>query len=262
VFHYRVFLWTASVVERALYGRARVRTVMAVSGGTRSELIHYYGVDAARITVVPNAADDRVRMSPPARLRARAEVRREHQIPESARVVLFLAAGDWKRKGLLLVLQALATLADPTVRLLVVGEDDIAYYRGQAARLGIECGVCFAGFTDAVERYYATADVFVYPSRYEAFSLVTLEAAAAGLPLLLTRVNGVDELLRPGKNGFLVEPDADDIAAKLRLLLSTPVRLEQMAAAARSSSQRFTRAAVLRQTLRLCRGVAGAEAVA
>lgn len=260
--HYRAFLWTASVIERGLYRRARLRTVMAVSGGTRAELIHHYGIDAARITVVPNAADDRVRISPPARRRVRAEVRREHQIPDRARVLLFVAAGDWKRKGLLLVFQALATLADPTVRLLVVGRDDVAYYRAQAVRLGIEAGVSFTGFTDAIERYYAAADIFVYPSRYEAFSLVTLEAAAAGLPLLLTRVNGVDELLRPGENGLLIEPDADDIARKLRLLLSNPVRLEQMAAAARSSSQSFTRDAVVTRTLSLFRSVVAADAEA
>jgi UDP-glucose:(heptosyl)LPS alpha-1,3-glucosyltransferase len=255
--HYRAFLWTASKVEQLMYRKRRTRAIMAVSRGTRADLVHHYRVDPARVTVVPNAADDRVRLNPNERLRRRGEVRARHQVPDTARVLLFVAAGDWKRKGLLLVVQALAILADPSVHLMVVGKDDVAYYQTEARRLGIDARVHFAGFTPEVENYYAAADVFVYPSRYEAFSLVTLEAVAAGLPLLVTRINGVEELLRQGENGFLVRPDPEDIAAGLRFILADASRLEDMSAAARASSLRFTRSSVLEQTLRLGSSLTG-----
>ncbi len=250
--HYRSFLWVASRIEGHLYRRPGTRSVIAVSEGTRAELIRQYGANPDQVTVVPNAADDRVRLPMPVRQRRRREIRAWHRIPDQAGVLLFVAAGDWKRKGLLLVLQAMALLDDAQAHLLVVGHDDLAFYRAEAHRLGVASRVHFAGATRSIEGYYAAADIFVYPSRYEAFSLVTLEAAAAGLPLVMTRINGAAELLRPGENGFLVRPDVEDIADRLRLLLGDASMLEYMAAAARASARRFTRAAVAEQVLRVC----------
>jgi UDP-glucose:(heptosyl)LPS alpha-1,3-glucosyltransferase len=250
--HYRTFLWVASRIERHLYRRRKARSVIAVSEGTRAELIRQYGAHPGQVTVVPNAADDRVRLPLPVRQRRRREIRAWHRIPDQAGVLLFVAAGDWKRKGLLLVLQAMALLDDPKTHLLVVGHDDLALYKSEAQRLGIGPRAHFAGSTRSIEGYYAAADIFVYPSRYEAFSLVTLEAAAAGLPLVMTRINGAAELLRQGENGFLVRPDAHDIADRLRLLLGDASLLEYMGAAARASARRFTRAAVMEQVLRVC----------
>jgi UDP-glucose:(heptosyl)LPS alpha-1,3-glucosyltransferase len=251
VFHYRAFLWMASLMERLIYRRPGLQAVMAVSGGTRAELIKEYAVDPDKIVVTANPADDVVRLDPRQRSVLRREVRARHGIPESDRVLLFVAAGDWKRKGLLLALRAIALLENPSVHLLVVGRDDIDFYGREAQALGLT-SVHFAGFQSKIEGYYAAADVFVYPSSYEAFSLVTLEAAAGGLPLIVTRINGTDELLRDGENGYLVRPEPADIAAKLRRLLADPSRLEWMSAAARASSRRFTRSAVLDQTLDLC----------
>jgi len=253
--HYRAFLWVASQIERYIYSRPRIRAIIAVSEAVKAELVRYYSVDPARITVIPNAADESVRLSPELRLRYRRETRAEFMVPEDAAVLLFVAAGDWKRKGLLHVLHALAILADPAIHLLVVGRDDIGFYQGQAARLRLHGPVHFCGFRNDIERYYAAADAFVYPSHYEAFSLVTLEAAAAGLPLIVTNINGTAELLRDGENGFLVTADPADIAAKVRVILENPSRLKRMSAAARAASRRFTRSAVLEQTVNLCSSI-------
>jgi UDP-glucose:(heptosyl)LPS alpha-1,3-glucosyltransferase len=133
-----------------------------------------------------------------------------------------------------------------------VGSEDIGFYRNEALRLGRQEYVHFCGFSAEIERYYAAADIFVYPSHYEAFSLVTLEAAAAGLPLITTRINGSEELVREGENGFFVQPDADDIAAKLRYLLRDTILQQRMSAAARISSLSYTRSAVLERILALC----------
>ncbi len=253
--HYRTFLWVASQIERHIYSDSDIKAIIAVSDAVKAELVRYYGVDPARVTVIPNAADESVRLSPDLRLRHRREIRAECSVPEDAAVLLFVAAGDWKRKGLLHVLHALAILADPAIHLLVVGREDIGFYQGQAARLGLHGTVHFCGFRNDIERYYAAADAFVYPSHYEAFSLVTLEAAAAGLPLIVTNINGTAELLRDGENGFLVAADPADIAAKVRLILEDPARLKRMSAAAQAASRRFTRSAVLEQTLNLCSSV-------
>ena len=63
--------------------------------------------------------------------------------------------------------------------------------------------------------YLAAADAFVFPSGYEPFGLAMLEAGACGLPLIVTRTEGSDELVRQGENGFVVEREPAAIAAVL-----------------------------------------------
>jgi UDP-glucose:(heptosyl)LPS alpha-1,3-glucosyltransferase len=225
-------------------------------------LVRQYGVTPARIAVVSNAADDRMRMPEPARQQSRREIRAEQAIPPDAVALIFVGAGDWKRKGLLAVLRALAELADPQVHLLVVGREDLPFYEAECDRLGVRAVVHFCGFTSQVEHYYAAADIFVYPSQYEAFSLVTLEAAASGLPLVVTRINGTEELVRDGENGLFVEARPDDIAAKLQVLVRDPRLRERLADGARRSSRQFSRAVVLEQTRALLAGFSSVPAEA
>lgn len=236
--HYRIFLRCAAATERVLYRRP---AVIAVSRGVQDELAVHYGVEPERVAVVPNAVDERVRLPTSERRRIRDEVRAAHAIPAGTTVLLFVAAGDWKRKGLLEVIEALALLPELPVHLLVVGQDDVEQYRGHAARSAVERRVTFCGFSTTAERYYAAADIFVYPSAYEAFSLVSLEAAGAGLPLVVTRINGTEDLVRDGETGFFVERDPADIAAKVRLLVEDKRLRRRMAASARERSMAFSR---------------------
>lgn len=83
------------------------------------------------------------------------------------------------------------------------------------------------------------------PPAFEALSLVSLEAAGAGLPPVVTRINGTDELVEDGRNGFFVEPNAADIAAKVRCLVESPDLRQRMSAEALVRSRAFTREAVL-----------------
>ncbi len=260
--HYRLFLTTAARVEGAVYRSASLKAVLAVSTGTKAELVRHHLVQPAKVIVVPNAVDERVRIPAADRQRCRREIRERYGIPETAMVLLFVAAGDWKRKGLLLVVKALALLADPRVHLLVLGREDIAFYREEARRAGCAETVHFAGFTPAIERHYAAADIFVYPSRYEAFSLVSLEAAAAGLPLVVTRINGTEDLVREGENGLFVQLDEQDIAAKLRALRTDAALVAHLSAGARRSSLLYTRSAVVERTLDVCASLLPAEVAA
>jgi UDP-glucose:(heptosyl)LPS alpha-1,3-glucosyltransferase len=81
---------------------------------------------------------------------------------------------------------------------------------------------------------YAAGDAFVLPTAYEAFPLVSLEAAASGLPLLVTRVSGIEDLLRDGFCGWFVAREPRDIARRLNELGSNQALAVRMAAAARA----------------------------
>ena len=82
--------------------------------------------------------------------------------------------------------------------------------------------VHWLGVVSDVQAVFKLADAFVLPSSYETFSLVTFEAAASGLPVLATAVNGVRELIRDGENGFLIDIEPAGIAARLNG--SPPIR--------------------------------------
>ena len=99
-----------------------------------------------------------------------------------------MALGQFERKGLPLLMQALATAGLDPVKLIVVGgeADLLARYREQAEKLDIGDRVKFVGMQSDVRPFLWCSDVFVFPSLYETFSLVTYEAAAAGLPIVVS----------------------------------------------------------------------------
>jgi glycosyltransferase involved in cell wall biosynthesis len=101
--------------------------------------------------------------------------------------------------------------------------------------------VSWLGVTEDVGLIYALADAFVLPTSYETFSLVTFEAAASGLPILATAVNGVSELVQEGENGFVIDPEPRGIAERLGRLAGDPELRERLGSNARRSALRFGR---------------------
>jgi glycosyltransferase involved in cell wall biosynthesis len=95
----------------------------------------------------------------------------------------------------------------PGATLLVLGEGpDGASLRRQAVALGVAGSVDFRGLRKDVAPHYAAADLFVLPSRYEGLPNVMLEAMAAGLPVIASRVSGTEDAIEDGRNGLLVPP--------------------------------------------------------
>lgn len=221
-------------MEHWCYRPSRTRMLVGPSEGVVNDLARFFAGARERSRVIHNGIDrQRFCMQSSDE---RVEVRREVGIPSQAFVAIFVG-GDWKRKGLAKVIEAIAFT--PDCYLLVVGDGDRASFQGQAERCGVGTRVKFAGTRHDVERMYGAADVFVFPSEYEVASLVTYEAAASGLPLLVSRINGTDELITEGENGWFVA-SAHDIARHLTQLSQDPELRDLMACAARRSSESYT----------------------
>jgi glycosyltransferase involved in cell wall biosynthesis len=225
-----------AVIERRLV--RRVRVIVVPSEGLGRDFVRIYPGVANKITVIPNTVDlDHFRQPNDFDRRG---FRQLMDTDDGHTVFVFVALGHFERKGLPVLLEALAAddLEFEPARLWVVGGSPglVAEYRDRAERLGIADRVRFAGRTDDVRPFLWSANAFILPSHYEAFSAALLEAAAAGLPAIATRISGSEEVLQDGVNGFEVDLSVVGIAAGLRRFLQLDADgREAMRRAARES---------------------------
>lgn len=176
---------------------------------------------------------------------ARERVRAEHGIPTDAVVVLFLGRLNTD-KGLREMAEAMLLLDQrfPALHWLIVGPDEggmIEHILSVAGPLGER--LHFQGFTREPEAYMAAADIFCLPSYREGFGSSVLEAAAAGVPSVATRIYGLTDAVEDGVSGLLVPPArVPELADALQRLLDDGELRAVMAQAARVRAlQRFSR---------------------
>jgi glycosyltransferase involved in cell wall biosynthesis len=101
--------------------------------------------------------------------------------------------------------QVISSLDD--AHLLIAGDGPLHdELREQTTHSGIQDHVSFVGSVSPIEPYYATADVFVLPSREEGLPITLLEAMAAELPVVATDIPGISEVVQEGKTDHLVPP--------------------------------------------------------
>lgn len=243
--------WLSRWAERWCYRPARVEQLVTVSRGAAEELKRCFPSLAKRTTVIPNAVDHEEFRPDPDDGR---EPFPEDLEPDRDRLTALFVGGDWQRKGLRFAIEAVARQS--RWQLVVIGDGDRTRYEEHAASLGARDRVRFVSSSRDVVPLYQMADAFICPSAYETFSLATHEAAACGLPLLATRVSGIEDLLENGVNGWFVHADGEDIAHRLEALASDPSLRRAMGAAAREASQRYSWDAVAREYSDLYRGFA------
>ena len=220
-------------MELLVYPRAR--QVIVPSRGLARDLHEAFPAIASRVTVLPNPINLQ-RLALPAEF-DRAAFRRGLNLEDGDIVGLFVALGQFERKGLPLVLQALRGM--DAFKLVVVGgeADLIARYQQIAAGYGVGSQVRLVGMQSDVRPFLWGSDVFVFPSLYETFSLVTYEAAAAGLPIVASQLYGVEDLLVDGENGFLVETTVDGVRRGLeRFFELSPATRQAMGQRARTAA--------------------------
>lgn len=192
-------------------------------------------------------------------------LRRELGLKEGQRLVL--AVGRLSReKGHADLVEALGELRrlSPALdfRLLVVGEGpERARVEQAAGAWGVEGRLVFAGHREDVRPFYALADALALPSHSEGSPLVLLEAMAAGLPVVATRVGGVPEMVTDGESALLVEPrDARGMAAALeRVLVDEGLARRLAANASARAAEHFSPEAQVRSLVEIYSSLLGGE---
>jgi len=173
------------------------------------------------------------------------ELRRRIGLGPEEKLILFVGRLV-EEKDIDVLLRAAAMLEERGIafRLAFVGDGPMA---AEIARRKPDA--LLPGFLhgEDLSRWYASSDVFAFPSTTETFGNVILEAGASGLPVVCCRSGGPIDLVRPGETGFLAEPgDASGFATALERLLASPEEARRMGRAGRRYAARFDWQAVNR----------------
>lgn len=239
----RIARWIANQYN-AFWERIAFRAAKCVvvpSRGLASELESTYPFLAGRVITIPNPVDVAAFTRPHDFDRAATLARLG--LVAATPILCFAALGDFSRKGLDLIFEALSGMNDRSIRLLVVGgsPSEIAEFSTHAISRGIDRQVLFVGFQHDVRPFFWLADLFVFPSSYETFALVVIQAMAAGVPVVVTRVHGVEDYALEGKTAWFVERNAHALREGIVAALRDRAKLAATGEAARHSVERFDR---------------------
>lgn len=214
--------------DRACAGLADVW--VANSRAAAGDLRQALGLRDAAVDVVHNAVDV---ASFAAGAQARQSARARLGIPSDGFVVGCLSRMvPGKRLDLLVGAAAAAHRRHSRLHLLMIGDGtEQQALEGQARTLGVPA--VFPGYRRDVAQVLPAYDVFAFPSASEGQANVVLEAMAAGLPVVVADIAGMDELIEHGRDGLRVPPTVDAFAAAIDRLAANPMQASAMGARAR-----------------------------
>ncbi|HJP71883.1 MAG TPA: glycogen synthase [Candidatus Limnocylindria bacterium] len=257
----------SSWVERTAIEAADA--VVAVSNGTRADVVRLFDVDPARVHVIHNGIDADFYRPDPA-----TDALERHGIDPSVPYVLFVGRIT-RQKGIVHLVRALHHLAPGVGVVLCAGQPDTPEI-GREMEDGVRAvqaerpNVVWIGemvSREEVRQLYSHAAVFCCPSVYEPFGIINLEAAACETPVVASAVGGIPEVVVDGETGLLVpvelspddpmrplDPDRFELnlAGAINALMADAATREVMGRAGRRRAvESFSWASIARQTVDL-----------
>lgn len=176
----------------------------------------------------------------------RHEIRQKFGIPDDC--VMLTSIGELSnRKNHVTAIKALAQCSDKTMHYAIAG---IGYNRDKLIELSKELGVAdrvhLIGFQNNVYELLKASDIFVFPSYREGLPVALMEAMAAGVPVVASRIRGNVDLIDEGDGGYLFEPaDVDGFAHGIEMLVSDKHMRERMSEYNNTKIQIFDRSVVI-----------------
>jgi glycosyltransferase involved in cell wall biosynthesis len=161
------------------------------------------------------------------------DIRNDLGLEEQNIIISFL--GQIKKiKGVEMFIQVAKSLSGKNLKFLIAGEcrksDDSYTFEELNELISFDKRIKYLGYREDVENIYATSDIIIMPSQWEEpFGLISIEAGAAGKPVIATKVGGIPEIISHGGNGFLVDKDdLDSMIKYTQMLINDPELRKRM----------------------------------
>ncbi|MFX1519270.1 MAG: glycosyltransferase family 4 protein [Promethearchaeota archaeon] len=198
--------------------------VTALSKSLAYEISKGYNIPYERIEIIPNGINVKEYENV-----ACDEIKEKYNLWDTINV-LFVGRIN-QRKGVDYLIDAIPKVLHSVknIRFLLVGSGNTTFYKRRARELGIEQYINFVGHVSHkdVNKYYASADIFILPSLYEGMPFVVLEAMAAGKPVISTNIAGIPDIINNGHTGFLIDPKDVNAIAKYIIMLTKNEKLRK-----------------------------------
>jgi len=248
-------------LRNALFRRADA--FVAITANVAGEMVEAR-LDLARVHRIPNAVD--TSRFCPASPERKAELRRHLGLRADALVVAYTGRlVTYKGVPLLVSIWPAIVATHPDALLLLIGtggldmhacEDEL---RVAVQAQGLERKVIFTGSVDNVHEYLQAADLFVFPTETDAFPSSVIEAMTTALPVVVTPVGAIPEIVQDGSNGLLVPVgDRDALTVAIERLFTDPALAGRLGRAAWQTVQdRYSAERVSQRYAELFAGLAG-----
>lgn len=226
-----------STVDRLLQDfMRRCQHIIIPSESMRETLVNNYGLKN-NFTVIPTGVDLEAY-----RTASGEKIRKKRRWEKDIVMISIGRLAPEKNWPTLLHAAALVIKDIPQFRFVLIGDGtDRKSLEELAKELGIQKRVTFTGSLSFAETpsYMKAANLFGFASITETQGLATLEAMAAGLPVVAVEASGTRDILKHGQQGYLVENSPEALAAAIKRLLSNPERMQKFAQAAYKKAQSF-----------------------
>ena len=236
------------VLEQRSFRSETWRAVIAISRMVKQDILRHFGVPAENISVVYNGVE-LCRFPVERKAGARDSLRHWLGLTPEETLFLYVVSG-FARKGARALARAAGRVAARGIpfRLVLVGKGDPGQYLSESG--STHGRLLFIGPRKEDEEYFLGEYAFVFPTLYEPFGSVCLEAMTAGLPVVTTRFSGASDLLSYGESGFVLTDPPDDVAlaGRMEWLCRTDLR-EKMGVASREIAESTSREMNVRETL-------------
>lgn len=222
-------------VDRRMY--SRYDHIAAISDGTRDAMIAYLPETANKVSVVHNGIDPR-RFTESGSPEERSRL--FPQVPVNASLLLCIGRLE-PQKDFPNLLRAFAKVPDAHLAIVGVGPLQ-AELEALARTVAVADRLHFLGRRDDIPALLRNADVYVQASKWEGFGIAAVEAMASGLPLVITDIPGLREVVR-GAGVRVPSGEPDTLAVAINTLLASPARRDALSRQARERSRAFSIAA-------------------
>ena len=221
------------------------KQIIANSKMVKKQILDCYSVDSKKINVVYNGVESKVLNYE----KSFSKISKEFEILKNEFIILYVGSG-FKRKGVEEFLYIISKLKTKKIKAFVIGKDkNTEYYINLAISLNINKKVFFTGPRVDVDDFYSISDIFLFPTHYDPFSNVVLEAMAFQNAVFTTYQNGASEIL---DSSFIMKNPKDyEIFSKIDALLENKESLASVKERNKNTSLIFSTQKNLDETLQV-----------